>query len=54
MSRPRWRRSMQRHLIAGLIAIAPLTATVFVLWWIFGVLDNILGQVIYPGLGALV
>jgi uncharacterized membrane protein len=54
MSAPRRRRAVKRRLIAGLIAIAPLTATLFVLVWIFGVLDGILGRVIYPGLGALV
>jgi uncharacterized membrane protein len=47
-------RTVKRRLIAGLITIAPLTATLFVLWWIFNALDGILGRLIYPGLGALI
>lgn len=54
MSRTPWRRVMKRRLIAGLIAIAPLTATLFVLRWIFQALDGILGRAIYPALGTLV
>ena len=45
------RRSMQRHLIAGLIVIAPVTITGFVLWWIFQTVDGLLGQVLYPLIG---
>lgn len=48
------RPSVRRHLIAGLIVIAPVTATVFVLWWIFQLLDGLLGRFLYPGLGTLV
>jgi uncharacterized membrane protein len=58
-----WRdtgRSLRRHLIAGLIVIAPLGATIFVLYHIFIWLDGILGSFLYaaigrsiPGLGLL-
>jgi uncharacterized membrane protein len=50
--RPR-RGAVKRHLIAGLIVIAPITATVFVLWWIFQVLDGLLGRFLYPALGDM-
>jgi uncharacterized membrane protein len=46
--------SIRRHLIAGLIVIAPVTATAFVLWWIFQLLDGLLGRFLYPFLGGLV
>ncbi|CAN5757736.1 DUF502 domain-containing protein [soil metagenome] len=46
--------SVRRNLIAGLIVIAPITATVFVLWWIFQLLDGLLGRFLYPALGAIV
>jgi len=42
------RRALRRHLIAGLIVIAPVTATAFVLWWIFQALDGLLGRFLYP------
>jgi uncharacterized membrane protein len=45
------RVSAKRHLIAGLIVIAPVTATAFVLWWIFQLLDGLLGRFMYPLLG---
>jgi uncharacterized membrane protein len=48
------RASIRRHLIAGLIVIAPVTATAFVLWWIFQLLDGLLGRFLYPGLGTLI
>lgn len=48
------RGSIRRHLIAGLIVIAPITATALVLWWIFQMLDGLLGRFLYPGLGSLV
>jgi uncharacterized membrane protein len=54
-------RAFQRHLIAGLIVIAPVTLTAAVVWWIFQRLDLILGQFVYPllpvripGLGLLI
>jgi uncharacterized membrane protein len=47
------RSSIRRHLIAGLIVIAPVTATGFVLWWIFHLLDGLLGRFLYPFLGGL-
>jgi uncharacterized membrane protein len=48
------RRALRRHLIAGLIVIAPVTATIFVLWWIFQLLDGLLGRFLYPVLNRLV
>jgi uncharacterized membrane protein len=45
--------SVRRHLIAGLIVIAPVTATALVLWWIFQMLDGLLGRFLYPALGGL-
>jgi uncharacterized membrane protein len=54
VSRPFWsRRALRRHLIAGLVVIAPVTATVAVLWWIFQLLDGLLGRFLYPGLTRL-
>jgi len=47
-------RRIRRHLIAGLIVIAPITATLFVLWWIFRALDGLLGRFLYPGLARFV
>jgi uncharacterized membrane protein len=47
------RGSIKRHLIAGLIVIAPITATAFVLWWIFQVLDGLLGRFLYPAIGGM-
>lgn len=47
-------RAIRRHLIAGLIVIAPVTATAFVLWWIFQLLDGLLGRFLYPVMGRLV
>jgi uncharacterized membrane protein len=50
----KWHRAaIRRHLIAGLIVIAPVTATLFVLWWIFRLLDGLLGRFLYPFLGVL-
>lgn len=46
--------SLRRHLIAGLIVIAPVTATAFVLWWIFQLLDGLLGRFLYPLLGGFI
>lgn len=48
------RTAIRRHLIAGLIVIAPVTATAFVLWWIFQLLDGLLGRFLYPALALLI
>jgi uncharacterized membrane protein len=48
------RGSVRRNLIAGLIVIAPVGATVFVLWYIFQLLDGLLGRFLYPALGDVV
>ena len=51
----------RRRLIAGLIVIAPLGVTVYILWWLFTTLDGIIGRSLYemigfdiPGLGLVV
>ena len=36
------------HLIAGLIVIAPVGVTAFVLWWLFQLLDGVLGRFFAP------
>ena len=45
-------RALRRNLIAGLVVIAPVTATIIVLWWIFDALDNVLGRFLYPAIGG--
>ncbi|MFQ5888509.1 MAG: DUF502 domain-containing protein [Gemmatimonadota bacterium] len=50
---------LRRYLITGLIVIAPVGVTVFVLTWLFQTLDEILGrylppEVRFPGLGLIV
>lgn len=54
------RRLLRRRLIAGLVVIAPLGVTLWVLWWLFGLVDGILGnfvQLVFgfriPGLGLI-
>lgn len=54
MSASKLRRSIQRHLIAGLIVIAPLSVTVWVLLWIFQWLDGLIGRFIYPAIGSAI
>ncbi len=53
-------RLLRRRLIAGLIVIAPLGVTLYILYWIFRTLDGIVGNTLYnvigfpiPGLGLL-
>lgn len=53
MKRTSWGRAFKRHLIAGLIVIAPVTATIWVLLWIFRLLDGLVGRFLYPWLGAV-
>jgi uncharacterized membrane protein len=50
---PSFSSSIRRNLIAGLIVIAPVSATVFVLWYIFQLLDGLLGRFLYPALSDL-
>ncbi len=52
MSRGRAARALRRHLIAGLIVIAPVGITAYVVWWIFQRLDGLLGRFLYPALGV--
>jgi len=47
-------RALRRHLIAGLIVIAPLTVTAAVLWWLFETTDSLLGRFLYPVIGRSV
>lgn len=47
-------RVIKRRLIAGLIVIAPVTATLFVLWWIFQLLDGLIGRFLYPALSRFI
>ncbi|HEX7050994.1 MAG TPA: DUF502 domain-containing protein [Longimicrobiales bacterium] len=47
-------RSLRRHLIAGLVVIAPVSITAVVLWWIFERLDGLLGDIIYPAIGIAI
>jgi uncharacterized membrane protein len=53
-------RLLRRRLLSGLIVIAPLGVTVYVLWFLFRTVDGILGNSIYrmigvpiPGLGLV-
>lgn len=45
------KRPIRRRLLTGLVAIGPLGVTFFVLWWIFQVLDNLVGRFLYPLIG---
>ncbi len=51
---------IRRYLLTGIVVIAPVGITVFVLWWILARLDAILGRIFsliglrIPGLGLLV
>lgn len=54
-------RWIRRRLIAGLIVIAPLAVTFYVLYWLFSAVDGIIGNSLYqaigleiPGLGLIV
>lgn len=48
MSRAQGWSGLKRHLIAGLIVTAPVGVTAFVLWWIFRLLDGVLGRFFQP------
>ena len=41
---------LRRRLIAGIVVIAPVTVTAAVLWWLFNLVDGLVGQFIYPWL----
>ncbi len=51
---------IRRYLLTGVVVIAPIGVTAFVLWWIFARLDAILGRIFnvigirIPGLGLVV
>jgi len=47
------RHLIRRRLMAGLVVIAPVTATGYVLYWIFKALDGVLGRFLYPALGRV-
>ena len=49
-----WRwlgRKLRGHFLAGLLVVVPLSATAWILVWIFNTIDNILQPVIQPMLG---
>lgn len=53
-------RVIRRRLIEGLIVLAPLAVTLYILWWLFNAVDGILGRALYaliglriPGLGLI-
>jgi uncharacterized membrane protein len=46
------RRLFKRRLLAGLVVIAPVGVTIWVLWWIFRLTDGILGQFLQGALGV--
>jgi uncharacterized membrane protein len=48
------KRNLRRHLIAGLLVIAPVGVTLAVLWWIFQLLDGLVGRFLYPALSRFV
>src|SRR5690606_34378546 len=39
---------LRRRLIAGIVVIAPATVTAVVLWWLFNLVDGLVGQFVYP------
>jgi len=48
MSGASLRRAFRRHLLAGLVVIAPIGITAAVLWWLFQTVDGILGRMLNP------
>ncbi len=50
----KWRSVFRRRLISGVVVILPVTATLFVLWWIFRLLDGLLGRFLYPWLSSFI
>lgn len=42
------KRFIRRRLIEGVLVIAPVFATLYVLWWVFRLLDSVLGRIVYP------
>lgn len=42
------KRFIRRRLIEGMLVIAPVFATLYVLWWVFRLLDSVLGRIVYP------
>lgn len=42
------KRFIRRRLIEGMLVTAPLFATLYVLWWVFRLLDSVLGRIVYP------
>lgn len=42
------KRLIRRRLIEGVLVIAPVFATLYVLWWVFRLLDSVLGRIVYP------
>ncbi|HSH46430.1 MAG TPA: DUF502 domain-containing protein [Longimicrobiales bacterium] len=47
-------KTLRRHLIAGLIVIAPVGVTLYILWWLFLLVDGVLGPFVYGALGVTI
>ena len=46
-----WTRALKRHLVAGVVVVAPVAVTAFVLWRVFQWLDSLLGRWLYQAIG---
>lgn len=47
-------KTFRRRLIAGLIVIAPLGVTLYILWWLFRTVDGVLGRHVYGAIGITI
>lgn len=47
-------KAFRRRLIAGLIVIAPLGVTAYILWWLFRTVDGLLGKHVYDAIGVII
>ena len=47
-------KALRRRLIAGLIVIAPLGVTLYILWWLFRTVDGVLGRYVYGAIGITI
>ena len=47
-------KTFRRRLIAGLIVIAPLGVTLYILWWLFRTVDGVLGRHVYGAIGTTI
>jgi uncharacterized membrane protein len=44
-------RSIKRHLVTGFLVVAPISITIFLLFWFVGWIDHMLSPVVYTFLG---